>query len=81
MPDMSFHMPDPDTGSPTHITIGKPIDDYNDGLSKNKVRQSYFVVKYSKDYKEDIMSYNNIVEYMSCNLRVLMNEQDSFSVI
>ena len=61
---MNFRIPDPDTGLPTHITIDKLINDYDDGLRKNKVRQSHFEVKYSKDDRDDIMSYNDIVEFL-----------------
>ena len=65
LPGMNFRMPDPDTGLPTHITIGKLIDDYDDGLRKNKVRQAHFEVKDNKDDKDNIMSYNDIVEFLS----------------
>ena len=62
---MTFCVTDLETGLPTHITIGKLIDDYEDDLSKNKVQHANFEVKYSKDDKEDMMSYNNIVEFLS----------------
>ena len=65
MPGMNFRIPHPDTGLPTHINIGKLIDDYDEGLSKNKVRQAHYEIKYSKDDKKDIMFYNDIVEYLS----------------
>ena len=50
---------------PTHVTIGKLIDDYDKGLKKNAVRQAYFKDKFSKDDKEYIMPYNDIVNFMS----------------
>ena len=65
MPGMNFRIPDPDTGLPTHITIVKLIDDYEDDLRKNKVWQTHFKVKYSKHDKKNIMSYNDIVEILS----------------
>ena len=58
-------MPHPETGLATHITIRQLIDDYEKGLSENKVRQAHFNVKYSKDDKKDIMSYNDIVNFLS----------------
>ena len=58
-------MPHPKTGLPTHIQIGKLMDDYKQGLKRNQIRQAHYEVKYSKDDKEDIMSYNDIVEFMS----------------
>ena len=61
----NFRLPHPETGLPTHVTIGKLIDDYDEGLKKNAVRQAHFEVKFSKDDKEDIMSYNDIVDFMS----------------
>ena len=48
-----------------YINIGKLIDDYQEGLEKYKFCEAHYEVKYSKDEKEDIMSYNDIMEYMS----------------
>ncbi len=61
----NFRLPHPKTGLPTHVTTGKSIDDYDKGLKKNAVRQAHFEVKFSKDDNEDIMSYNDIVDFMS----------------
>ena len=60
----NFRLPHPKTGLPTHVTIGKLINDYNEGLKKNAVRQAHFEVKFSKDDKEDIMSYNDIIDFI-----------------
>ena len=56
LPGQYFHMPHPETGLPSHITIGKLIDNYEDALGKDKTRQAHFEIKFSKDEKEDIMS-------------------------
>ena len=65
LPGKHLNIPHPDTGLPTHVTIGKLLDDYNDGLKKNKVRQAHYKLKFNKENKEDIMSYNDIMDYLS----------------
>ena len=65
LPGRNLRIPHPDSGLPSHITIGKMIDDYEKGLEENKVRQPHFEVKFSRDKKEDIMSYNEIVDFMN----------------
>ena len=37
LPGRYLHIPHPETGLPTHITIGKLIDDFDSGLQQNKV--------------------------------------------
>ena len=34
-------------------------------IDENKVRQAHFEVEYSRDEKEDIMLYNDIMDYLS----------------
>ena len=65
LPGKNFRIPHPDTGLPTHIVIEKLIDDYKKGLEKYAVCQAHFEIKYSKDNKEEVMSYNDIVEFVS----------------
>ena len=65
LPGKHLNIPHPDTGLPTHVTIGKLVDDYNDGLEKNKVCQAHYELKFNKEDKEDIMSYNDIMDYLS----------------
>ena len=60
-----FHMPHPKTDLPTHLTIGRLIDDYDQALHKDRTRQAHFEVKFTRDEKDDIMSYNDIVNYMN----------------
>ena len=54
-PGNNLRVPHPDSGLPSHITIGKSIDDYEKGLKENKVWQAHFEVKYSRGEKEDII--------------------------
>ena len=58
-------MTHPKTSLPTHMTIGKLVDNYDEALSKDKTRQAHFKIKFSSDEKEDIMSYNDIINYMN----------------
>ena len=55
------------TGLPTHLTIGKLIDDYDQALQKGRTRQAHFEIKFTTNEKDDIMSYNDIVNYMNCD--------------
>ena len=63
-----FHMSHPKTTLPTHMTIGKLIDDYDEALQNDKTRQAHFQIKFTTKEKKDIMSYNDIVDYMNCDL-------------
>ena len=65
LPGQYFHMPHPKTGLPTHMMIGKFIDDYYQALHKDKTRQAHFKIKFTMDEKNDIMLYNDIVNYMN----------------
>lgn len=58
-------MPHLKTGIPTHMTIGKLIDDYDKATNNDKTRQAHFEIKFTTYQKEDIMSYNKIVNYMN----------------
>lgn len=52
IPGINFCMPDPATILLTHIAIGKLINNYKDGLSKNKVWQGHFEVNTPKMIKK-----------------------------
>lgn len=65
LPGRNMRILHPDMGLPSHIIIRKLIDDYEKGVEENQVWQAHFEVKYSRDEKEDIMSYNDIIDYLS----------------
>ena len=65
LPGKWLHIPHPETGLQTSITIGKLIDDYGEALKQDPNRQVHFEIKFNRDEKKDIMSYNDIIEYMN----------------
>ena len=81
LPGRNLNITHPDTGLSTHITIGKLIDDYNDGLDKNNVRQAHFKFKFNKDDQENIMSYNDIKDYLSWDTNLYNGENWAFKKI
>ena len=68
LPGQYFFMLHPKTGLATHMTIGKLVDDYDQALRKDKTRQAHFEIKFTSDEEEDIMSYNDIINYMNHHL-------------
>ena len=48
-----------------HVIVGKCLDNFDTEVEKNEVRKMRYKVKYTKDDKEDIMTYNEIIDYMS----------------
>ena len=65
LPCRYLHILNPKTGLPTHITVGKLLDDYDDTLKKHPNYQAQYEIKFSKDEKENVMSYNNTVDHMN----------------
>ena len=65
LPGRYLHTLHPETSLPTHVTIGKLINAYDNTLQKHLDRQAHFEIKYTKDDKDNILSYNDIVNYLN----------------
>lgn len=65
LPGQRLLCPDEDTNLPPHLIVGECLDNFDAELEKNEVRKMSYKVKYTKDDHEDIMIYNEIVDYMS----------------
>ena len=65
IPGRYLHTTHPETGLPTHVTIGRLINDYDNAPQKHPNWQAHFEVKYTKDDKDDVLSYNDIVNYLN----------------
>lgn len=55
LPDRYLYIPYPETGLPTHITVDKLINDYDETLKQNLYHQAHFEIKYNRDEKDDIL--------------------------
>ena len=49
-----LHISHPETGLPTHVTIEKLIDNYDELLQQHPYQQVYLKIKYTRDDKDDI---------------------------
>ena len=47
------------------MTVGECLDDFDTRLEKNEVRKMRFKVQFTRDDQEDIMTYNEIVDFMT----------------
>ena len=47
------------------MTVGECLDDFDTRLEKNEVRKMRFKVRFTRDDQEDIMTYNEIVDFMT----------------
>ena len=47
------------------MTVGECLDDFDAKLENNEVRKMRFKVRFTRDDQEDIMSYNEIVDFMT----------------
>ena len=47
------------------MTVGECLDDFDTKLKNNEVRNMRFKVRFTRDDQEGIMSYNNIVDFMT----------------
>ena len=60
-----FLQPDKDTNLPTQLTVGDCLDDFDTRLKNNEVRKMRFKVRFTCDDQEDIMTYNEILDFMT----------------
>lgn len=74
LPGRYLNIPHPETGLPKHVTIGKLIEDYDDALQQHPDYQAYFEIKYTRNDKDNIISYNDIVNYLNDDT-TLYNEE------
>ena len=65
MPGQRLLVPDEANNLPIHVIVGKYLDNFDTEVEKDEVRKMRYKVKYTKDDKEDIMTYNEIIDYMS----------------
>ena len=47
------------------MTIGECLNDFDNKLENNEVQKIQFKVRFTKDVQDDIMSYNEIVDFIT----------------
>ena len=62
-----LYIPHPKTGVPTHVIIGKLINNCDYALKQHPGYQAFFEVKYTIDNKDGILSYDDIIIYLNDN--------------
>ena len=47
------------------MTVGECLDDFDTRLENNEVRKMRFKVRFTRDDQEELMTYNEIVDFMT----------------